>query len=149
MKKEASCRKKRTLRRRAALLVSSVSSHEDNLTGELADMIHTKWGVPKEEMACKGCRKQEGKHFHLPQGCATLNCVKAKGVQLCCSDCADFPCTLLAPVADLAAERPHNMKVYNLSRIKKAGLERWIEEAEQINKKYFTAKFFVGRGQAD
>jgi hypothetical protein len=122
--------------------------HEDNLTAELKETIHAKWNVPKSEIACKGCRKQDGKQFHIPNGCATLDCVRAKGVQFC-SDCADFPCALLAPVADLAAERPHNMKMYNLSRIRMIGLERWIEEAEQINKKYFTVKFAVGKGQAD
>jgi len=124
--------------------------YEDNLTDDFAEMIHANWGVPKEEIACKGCRQQDGKHFHLPQGsCATLDCVKAKGVEMCC-DCDGFPCALLAPVADEAAIRPHNIKVYNLCRIKKVGIERWIEEeAGQIRKKYFTGKFVMGRGQAD
>lgn len=122
---------------------------EDNLTHDLAELIHKKTGVPKAEIACKGCRFQDGKHFHLPQGCATLECAKAKGVELC-SDCEDFPCALLAPVADGAAQYPHNIKVYNLCRIKKVGLHRWIEEeARQIRKKYFTAKFVVGKGQPD
>jgi hypothetical protein len=67
-----------------------------------------------------------------------------------CSECNEFPCVLLAPIADQAARFPHNMKLYNLCRIKKVGLERWIEEeAEQIRKKYFTGKFVVGKGQAD
>ncbi len=124
--------------------------HEDNLTVELTELIHTKMGVPKEEIACKGCRLQDGKHFHLsPEGCATLNCVKAKEVDFCC-DCDNFPCTLLAPLAEGADKYPHNIKVYNLCRIKKIGLDRWIEEeAGQIRKKYFTGKFAVGRGQAD
>ena len=123
--------------------------HEDNLTDEVAESMHVKFGVPKKEIACKGCRQQDGKHFHLPQGCATLDCVKAKGVTLC-SDCNDFPCAFLAPMADKAALLPHNIKLYNLCRIKKVGLERWIEEeAGQIRKKYFTAKFVMGRGQAD
>ncbi len=53
-------------------------------------------------------------------------------------------------MADLAALRPHNMKLYNLCRIKKIGIERWIEEeAGQIREKYFTGKFIVGKGQAD
>lgn len=123
---------------------------EDNLASEFAEMIHNKMGVPKEEVACKGCRQQDGKHFHLPpEGCATLNCVKSRGVELCC-DCTDFPCAFLAPTADQAARYPHNMKLYNLCRIKKIGLERWIEEeAGQIRKKYFTGKFVVGKGQAD
>ena len=123
--------------------------YEENLTSEMAEMIHVKMGVPKEEIGCEGCRQQDGKHFHLPpEGCATLNCVKEKGVDLCC-DCSDFPCAFLAPTADGADRYPHNMKVYNLCRIKKVGIDRWIqEEAGQIRKKYFTGKFEVGKGQA-
>jgi hypothetical protein len=122
---------------------------EDNLTEELSQKIHSKMGVLKGEIACRGCREQDGRHFHLPNGCATLDCVKAKNVALCC-DCNDFPCALLAPTADQAAKYPHNFKVFNLCRIKKVGLERWMrEEAGQIRKKYFTHTFVVGKGQAD
>jgi hypothetical protein len=123
--------------------------YEMNLTDDFAELIHKKLGVSKEDIPCKGCREQDGKHFHLsPEGCATLNCVKNKGVELCC-DCGEFPCAMLAPMADGAATYPHNMKVYNLCRIKNIGLERWIEEAGHIRKKYFTGKFAVGKGQAD
>jgi hypothetical protein len=123
--------------------------YEDNLTNDFAEIIHVKWNVPKDAIACKGCRQQDGKHFHLPKGCATLDCVKAKGVELCC-DCNDFPCDFLAPVADQAAKYPHNLKLINLCRIKKIGLDRWIaEEAGQIRKKYFTGTFAVGKGQAE
>jgi hypothetical protein len=121
----------------------------DNLTAELLDLINTKMGIPKSDIPCKGCRAQDGKHFHLPEGCATLTCVKAKGVDLCCN-CAEFPCLHLAPTADQAGRYPHNMKVYNLCRIKKIGLEKWAnEEAGEIRKKYFKGKFVVGKGQAD
>jgi len=120
---------------------------EDNLTDNFAEMIHTKFGVPKEAIPCKGCREQDGKHYHIPNGCPTLDCVKEKGVELCC-DCNDFPCALLAPTADGATIYPHNMKVYNLCRIKAVGIEKWIEESVQIRKKYFTGNFVVGKGQA-
>ena len=123
--------------------------HESNLTEEFAELIHTRLGVRREEIPCRGCRQEDGKHFHLSQGCATLDCVKVKGVELC-SECEDFPCAFLAPLSDQAAKYPHNMKLYNLCRIKKVGLDLWIEEeAGQIRKKYFTAKFIVGMGQAD
>jgi hypothetical protein len=123
--------------------------HEDNLTDQLAELIHQKLGVSKDEIPCRGCRQEDGRHYHfLPEGCATLDCVKAKGVDFCCN-CDDFPCVLLAPTADGAEIYPHNMKVYNLCRIRKVGLERWIEEAAQIRTKYFTGKFLAGRGQAD
>ncbi len=122
--------------------------YEENLTDDFARLIHNKFAVSKEEIACKGCREQDGNHYHLPDGCATLNCVKDKGVELCC-DCENFPCAFLAPIADGAETYPHNIKVYNLCRIRTIGIERWIEEAGQIRKKYFTGKFVVGRGQGD
>ena len=124
--------------------------YESNLTGDLAALIHEKIGVPMEAIPCRGCRQQDGQHFHLPaQGCATLNCVKAKGVAFC-FDCNAFPCPFLAPTADGAAKYPHNMKIYNLCRIKAVGLEYWIEqEAAEVRHKYFTGKFAVGKGQAD
>ncbi len=124
--------------------------YEKNLTSELAETIHNKMGVPKDAIGCKGCRQQDGNHFHLgSEGCATLNCVKAKGVDMC-SECDDFPCELLAPTADQAKSYPHNMKVYNLCRIKKVGIEKWAkDEATTIREKYFGAKFVVGKGQAD
>ena len=123
---------------------------EDNLTAEFAEFIHSKIGVPKEDIVCKGCREQDGKHYHLPsEGCATLTCVKSRGVELC-SDCDDFPCALLAPIADKAAHYPHNMKLYNLCRIRKVGLDNWIDnEAGDIRRKYFKDLFVVGKGQAD
>lgn len=122
--------------------------YEENLTDEFSELIHKKIGVSEEKIPYKGCRVQDGKHYHLLEGCATLNCIKDKGLELCC-DCKEFPCVLLAPMADGAYIYPHNMKVYNLCRIKTIGIERWIEEAGKIRKKYFTGKFVIGKGQAD
>jgi hypothetical protein len=123
--------------------------YEDNLTSQLADLIHEKVGVPKQAIPCKGCHLQDGEHYHIPpEGCVTLDCVKARGVELCC-DCDDFPCAFLAPTADGAAIAPHNMKVYNLCRIKRVGLDAWIEEVGEIRKRYFANRLVCGKGQAD
>jgi len=123
--------------------------YEENVTTKLVDLIHDKLNIPKQDIPCKGCRQQDGKHYHLPaEGCATLDCVKARGVALCC-ECEAFPCPYLAPTADGAERYPHNMKMYNLCRINQVGLERWVEEAGEIRHRYFKGKFAVGRGQAD
>ena len=121
----------------------------DNITAEFVSLFEKK-GVMADAVPCKGCRAQDGNHFHLGEaGCATLDCAKEKGVEFC-SDCAEFPCLLLAPLADQAAVYPHNMKLYNLCRIKLKGIERWIdEEAGQIRQAYFGKKFVVGKGQAE
>lgn len=122
--------------------------YADNLTGKLAGLIHEKLGVRKQDIPCHGCRQQNGQHFHLgSEGCATLDCVKEKDVDYC-FNCDAFPCAYLAPTADGAARYPHNMKMYNLCRMKEVGLEEWIEEAQEIRKNYFTGKFVVGKGQA-
>lgn len=121
----------------------------DNITEKLIGLLHGKMAVAKEEIPCRGCRSQDGKHFHLDSdGCATLDCVKAKGVDFC-SNCPDYPCAYLAPTADGASRYPHNMKVYNLCRIKAVGIDKWMEEVGDIRRKYFTAKFVVGKGQAE
>lgn len=146
--KEKTKKEKETLTAPCGLDCFNCEIHENNLTDEFAEFIHKKMSITKEKIACKGCRQQNGKHFHLPpEGCATLNCIKAKGVELCC-DCNAFPCAFLAPIADQAVKYPHNIKLYNLCRIKKVGLNRWIEEeAGQIRMKYFSEYFMVGRGQ--
>ena len=122
--------------------------YQDNLTEKLAELIAAKSGIAKADVACAGCREMDGRHFHLPEGCATLECVKKKGLELC-SDCPDFPCELLAPLADQAGRYPHNFKLYNLCRIQRIGLDRWAEEAATIRGKYFKAPFKVGKGQAE
>lgn len=122
--------------------------HEDNLTEGFARMMSKKTGVPIEQISCQGCRLQEGVHWHLPpDGCATFKCAQTKGVDFC-FECSDFPCALLAPLADGADRFPHNFKIYNLCRIRTVGIEKWIEESGEIREKYFSSPFIVGKGQA-
>ncbi|MHC4250330.1 MAG: DUF3795 domain-containing protein [Planctomycetota bacterium] len=119
-----------------------------NLTDEIVDLF-AKRGVPANAVSCKGCRAQGGCPHFGDKGCATLDCAKEKGVELC-SDCSDFPCVLLAPLADGADRYPHNFKLYNLCRIKLVGIDRWIdEEAGRIRHAYFSKRFVAGKGQAD
>ena len=44
------------------------------------------------------------------------------------------------------ADFPHNMKVYNLCRMKLLGIDAWIEESADIRKRYYEGKFVVGQG---
>ena len=122
--------------------------HEDNLTEDFARMVSEKTGVPSEAISCRGCRQQDGIHWHLPpEGCATLSCAMEKDVDFC-FDCDEFPCPLLAPLANGADRFPHNFKLYNLCRMKNFSLESWIKEAADIRKRYFAGEFKVGKGQA-
>jgi len=66
-----------------------------------------------------------------------LRVPKTKGLGLC-SECGDFPCDNLHPYANMATDLPHNIKVFNLSLIRKMGLESWAKtKAAQVREDYF------------
>jgi hypothetical protein len=111
---------------------------------EIVARLSKAMNLPAEKVGCKGCRVQGGCRLHW-NNCDTLDCVTAKGVDFC-YECSDFPCRKLQPVADEAIRYPHNIKVYNLSRMKSAGIEKWAEEAAEIRRLYFKGKFAVGKG---
>ncbi len=140
--------KNKTLTAPCGLDCFNCELHENNLTEKLLNRIHTKLNISIQDIPCKGCRQQDGVHFHLPpEGCATLDCVKEKKVGFCC-ECEDFPCAYLAPTAEGAKNYPHNIKIYNLCRIKHVGIDQWIKESGKIRERYFKGKFIVGQGQA-
>jgi hypothetical protein len=118
--------------------------HESNVTGEMRKMISANSGLPPEEVQCKGCREQKGVRLGLPL-CETYKCANEKCVKFC-HECDEFPCQKLQPAADGASRFPHNMKIYNLCRIKAVGLDEWAKEASDIRKRYFTGKFIIGLG---
>jgi len=116
---------------------------EENITDETKKGMASFLKMPPEEVACKGCKPENGR-CRFTQDCATWECTQKKGVSLC-NECADFPCGLLAPTAK-AANFPHNMKVYNLCRMKLIGIDGWIEESAEIRKRYYEGNFVVGKG---
>ena len=116
---------------------------EGNITDEIRKSIAPYLRMPPEEAACKGCKPENGRRrFNLH--CATWECAQKKGVAFC-HECSEFPCGLLAP-SKKGVEYPHNMKVYNLCRIKLIGLDAWIEEASEIRERYYSGDFVVGQG---
>lgn len=117
----------------------------ENLTEELQKMLAA---IQKIDFAdvkpCKGCREQKGCLIHPV--CDTYECVKEKDVNFC-YECSEFPCTFLHPSADRAEKLPHNLKVYNLSRIKAVGIAKWIEDESLLSKKkYYKGKIIIGSG---
>jgi len=93
-------------------------------------------------VACKGCRDQGGCVLS-PTPCATRECAVSKNVSFC-FDCEEFPCSRLNPTADQAGKYPHNLKIFNLCRIRSVGLEAWASEAQSIRKRYFGGAFRLG-----
>jgi hypothetical protein len=119
--------------------------HEANITEQMRTFLAQQLGIPAEQVACQGCRAAQGRRLSYTS-CATLDCVTQRGLEFC-FECGDFPCAKLQPAADGAARYPHNMKVYNLCRMKAVGVERWAEEeALGIRQRYFRGKFAVGLG---
>jgi hypothetical protein len=113
-------------------------------------------GMDYEKAGCPGCRNKNGigflseKNNVFPHGncillredgkCKIYLCNEKKGTHNC-SECDNFPCDKLQPLADRANMIPHNLKVYNLSLIKKIGLEKWAaEKAGKIWTDYKTKK---------
>jgi len=120
-------------------------SHESNITEEYKHRVSDFLKIPVEETPCKGCRDEKGNcRFVINKPCATWDCVQEKGVTYC-YECTDFPCEKLMPTFQ-GADYPHNMKVYNLCRMKLIGIDKWIEESAAIRKQYYEGRFEVGRG---
>ena len=114
-----------------------------NENEKLRDAISRNMGVPRERAVCGGCRAENGtiRLMGMTGPCNVYRCIQDRGLELCC-DCDDFPCDYLHPYADMAAERPHNTKVFNLCLIKKMGLESWAEgRAKGVRDTYFKGKF--------
>ena len=76
----------------------------------------------------------------MTEPCNVFRCTRDKGLRFC-YECADFPCDYLHPYADMALQRPHNTKVFNLCLIKKMGLESWAQtKAKRVKDTYFKGK---------
>jgi hypothetical protein len=118
--------------------------HESNVTDEMRKMFSAKFGIPPAEAQCRGCRGQKGERPGLPP-CETYRCASGRGVEFC-HECDEFPCSKLQPAADGADRYPHNMKLFNLCRIKAVGLDEWAKEAPGIRRRYFTGRFVIGLG---
>lgn len=98
--------------------------------------------IPLERVACRGCRNERGtiEFLNMTEPCNVYKCIDKKGIRFC-SACPDFPCDHLHPYADLASQRPHNIKVFNLSLIKKMGLDKWAaEKAKSVRETYFKGR---------
>jgi len=118
--------------------------HEENITEEYKMKMAQYLEISPDEVACKGCRAESGRCRYAKFDCATWACAQQKGVAYC-FECDEFPCGLLAPTAK-GANFPHNMKVYNLCRMKLIGVDAWIEESANIRKRYYEGEFVVGKG---
>ncbi len=117
-------------------------AYEENITDIARKHIFNMSGRDFKE-GCKGCRGMNGKNLPLADECETYKCVCQHEAEFC-FECNEFPCNKLAPCADKALAVPHNMKVYNLCRMKKVGIDQWITESKSIRDQYFKGEFVPG-----
>ncbi|RPI75230.1 MAG: DUF3795 domain-containing protein [Desulfobacteraceae bacterium] len=116
---------------------------KENVTPELQNRLASIYKKKPEEIKCNGCR--DSGCLILPYPCPTKACAGQKGVDFC-SDCAEFPCNRLQPCSDKADRLPHNLKVFNLCRIKAVGLDQWAKETPEIRARYFKGEMIIGKG---
>jgi hypothetical protein len=109
---------------------------------ELRKAVAARLGLPPEKAVCGGCRDENGTIacVGMTGPCKVFRCISEKDIDFCC-DCDEFPCDHLHPYADMAAERPHNTKVFNLCLIKRMGVEAWgREKAASVKKTYYSGE---------
>jgi hypothetical protein len=117
------------------------------ITPALKARMAAAMSLDQEKVPCRGCRTEKGCRLHFTR-CDTLDCVTAKGHDFC-HECAEFPCGMLQPAADRADRLPHNLKVFNLCRIKSVGAAAWLaQEARVTREKYYRGTMIVGKGPA-
>jgi len=115
----------------------------DNVNSAPSDLIDQVEENFPGTLPCRGCREQ-GCPL-TPAGCQTRICVLGRGHDFC-YQCESFPCIRLHPVAEGAAIYPHNMKIFNLLRISRAGVEKWARESRGNRDAYFRGRFHIGTG---
>ena len=107
---------KRSLTAPCGLDCFNCEIYEENITEEMKKQFASKIQKDPEEVACKGCRIENGCR-HLGQPCETLKCIKEKRLEFC-FECEEFPCVKLQPAKEGADRYPHNFKLFNLCRMK-------------------------------
>lgn len=118
-------------------------AYEGNINDALRKLISEISGKDPSKVHCGGCRNMNGSGLPMAEKCATFECIHNNNVDFC-YECSNFPCNKYSPCLDKANFTPHNLKIYNLCRIKNIGLDRWASEAKSIREKYYRGKFIPG-----
>lgn len=79
----------------------------------------------KEKMNCPGCQKANGSVFW---GKCSLAACSIKKEILSCSDCDDFPCSLLNKFSFDKVQGDNGLRIENLKKWKTQGFQTWLKE---------------------
>lgn len=121
-----------------------------HLAGENAAMKERmlSLGFKEETLPCPGCRNLKGKCPVIGGECDTYTCFDKKGITFC-YECDGFPCDRFIPAVDKVDRAVQNLKVFNLCFIQRQGLEKWLDKASEIKKKYYKGKLVYGKGPVE
>jgi hypothetical protein len=94
-------------------------------TGRADGFVACLTSVPREELACGGCKSED-----LYAGCSAYSlrsCAREKNIEHCV-DCADYPCAGYRKWQSLARFLPHTHEsASSLEAIKREGAGRWLD----------------------
>ena len=89
--------------------------------------IKNKLAEKKLKAGCTGCRIRDKNCSFVKRDCKLL---KKKEIDFC-YECDNFPCENLMKISELYIKRYNMSFVENLKRIKKIGVQKWIDEMEE------------------
>ncbi len=78
------------------------------------------------KQGCEGCRVRDKNCAFIKRDCPSL---RKKDIDFC-FECKDFPCENLEKLDNRYRTRHHVSLIGNLKRIKKVGVDQWLEEQQ-------------------
>ncbi len=94
-------------------------------TGRTDAFVACLGGVPKEDLACDGCKSDTV--YAGCKACGIRRCARKKGVEHCI-DCTDYPCKSYWTWQKSAKFLPHlNGAADSLKKIKFGGIDYWLD----------------------
>lgn len=109
---------------------SILLSYNTGNMDSLAEYFSNELKVGRPQMECCGCKSD--KVFFNCRDCSIKACARDKNVEHCI-DCKDYPCSMFDEIKKVSTRLPHvKDETKNLERIKAIGVEKWLEEQEQL-----------------
>jgi len=107
-------------------------ARRDNNPQHLVDLIQTlfkDWQMPSDEVDCDGCLAG-GRLIPYCLECKMRLCAAEKPGVTRCSDCPDFPCSIITSFNNDGWPH-HALVLEKLRRMQEIGLEAWLKEEEE------------------
>ena len=110
----------------ACTLYRALRDQNQERLEKLAKNMSERWGMSTDEMQCDGCLSG-GKLMPYCQQCKISLCAEEKPGVTRCSDCPDFPCSLITNFNNDGVAH-HGAVFENIRRQQKVGVEEWLQE---------------------